>query len=843
MINIENLNKLYNEVINEGILTTAKLNSFGFNSKDINVLIESGQLERKKRGLYSFKSVSELYEYGKNLNKDKKSIEAVKCFERCYELDPNNQKVCLQLLYESLIKNDYESSFEYIDKLLTAEDQYSTANCKFYLYLLSMITDIPDNYKEFIENINIDDIKVETDDKKYKSIEKQNKIRFSALRRQFPYALKQMRDFIRQYDRWTIQNLITVNLLLEATRVESISKDTIKNLIKQKSYEDIVDYLEQKQKMHELSLMDKYTLKLAYEIINLQKSKQIPEIAFVDTTNTFLAIDNNDFNLALKLCEEYNFKNKIDSSESAINLLLIDICDIIKQLKSSKESIKKSEEKSPIEILNEQQLPVPSNQASSTFSDIIKFLLSKDIENAFSTLKNYMESINKAEYEFLIIDLIKLSLIEKDAAFTKPMIALTYISRDNFEFDISNYIQDFYVTLSNNRFSEARIYLDIISKSNKIAKNNIPTEELLQVLNNVEMTLDKNSSSHFEPTENDLKESTESTIPNKNTSPEILESNDKTQSVKQEENSNINQGVEKENNNQKQPLEKRDSEKEFIEKNYQLLLKRKSLILLKPMTAERRQRIYNIISEYPNVSAFSIGEESDKSIVLRYSESAKEYIDFKQIALNGEKNYKDGDYDSCINNYLKLLRFGTPSSYVYARLGLAYMKKKKISTAIDFLTISTDLNKKENGKYDYTDLITSLRGLEEDNDEKAYFKMKIEDFNNDTENNYGIENIDEITSKILESGQDVETVCENLGIKEEQTDTIKLIYARQFYSQGNYKKGDQFLKSVEQSQNKTKFTTKILNEIRQNKKFYFNRPNAGAKQLSLTMNPKKAKNN
>ena len=65
MINEENLNKLYEGIINGNELTTKELNSYGFNSKDLKELIEQGSLERVRRGHYSFHSIDKLFYYGK----------------------------------------------------------------------------------------------------------------------------------------------------------------------------------------------------------------------------------------------------------------------------------------------------------------------------------------------------------------------------------------------------------------------------------------------------------------------------------------------------------------------------------------------------------------------------------------------------------------------------------------------------------------------------------------------------------------------------------------------------------------------------------------------------------
>ena len=217
-----------------------------------------------------------------------------------------------------------------------------------------------------------------------------------------------------------------------------------------------------------------------------------------------------------------------------------------------------------------------------------------------------------------------------------------------------------------------------------------------------------------------------------------------------------------------------------------------------------------MVKEYPDMVSFSIGEGDNRQIVLRYKPFIDEYVDVKNLINMGNLAYKEGNYDSCIEDYLQLLQFREPKAFVYAKLGLAYMKKWEKDTAIDYFTIATQLSKKEDGQFDFTELIASLNGLIDKEDKKPRFRMKTEDFYNDVQNQYGIENLDEITSYILKSGLDVETACKELGMTDEQIDIIHLIYARKFYSQGDYEKGDQFLKTVEKSKNKTKFTLKLF---------------------------------
>lgn len=844
MINEENLNKLYNGTVNGIELTTKELNSYGFNSKDISDLIEQGNLKRIKRGYYSFQSTDDLFLYGKKLIAEKEYMKATECFKKCYELDPNHPGTCFQLFLRCITEKDYENAFKYFEILVGVDNNYYTADTNFYLYLLSIITNIPDKHKEYARYLKFEDIRIDFNDKRYKDIPEQNKIRTAVLQRRFPHALKQLKDLTVQHGSLTVQDIITRTLLFQAAEAEGISKNTLVQLAKNKSYEEIVDYLEEKQNRHKLSLTDKYTLKLVNEIINIQKNKQVPKKTISHCEKLFEAIDGNNYELALNLSENYNSKNNINSSEHTINILLSDICNLIKQYSLTTQNTVNVIDKKLVVDQDENLLYKVSKpnttdlSTSDLFSCVINSLMKSDLENAFKTLTNYMELINKKEYEFLIVDLIKLSLIEKDIAFTKPMTALICLSKENFKFDISNYIQAFYITLAQNRLDEARIYLDIISKINNLAQNSILTDGLFQALNNAETMIEyKRNNTVLDNVENafiksqslNFSQTNTKTTCIKPTKSTVLETIDK----KTSEISKV------EKNNFTTPTI--DSEKEFIENKHKLLLNGEGIVLLNPMNNERRNRIHEIVKNYSDMASFSIGEGKNRQIVLRYKPFIDEYIDISHLIHRANLAYREGNYDVCITEYLKLLQFGQPKAITYAKLGLAYMKKHDKDKAIDYLTVATELNKQEDGKLDFTELISNLNGSISPENKKPYFKMTTEEFGNDIENYYGIENVDEITSYILECGLDVESACKELGMTDEQIDTVRLIYAKKFYSQGDYEKGNQFLSSVEKSKNKTKFTSKLIEEIKRNKRFYINRTSENSQKLVLTLQPKKTK--
>lgn len=101
--------------------------------------------------------------------------------------------------------------------------------------------------------------------------------------------------------------------------------------------------------------------------------------------------------------------------------------------------------------------------------------------------------------------------------------------------------------------------------------------------------------------------------------------------------------------------------------------------------------------------------------------------------------------------------------------------------------------------------------------------MSTKNFCDDVNNYYGIKSIEQITNLISETGLDVDSACLQFGLNNEQVNIVKLIYARDFYVLSHYDRGDQYLKQVEKSQDKTPFVKTLFEEVTKNKRFYKSR--------------------
>lgn len=99
----------------------------------------------------------------------------------------------------------------------------------------------------------------------------------------------------------------------------------------------------------------------------------------------------------------------------------------------------------------------------------IKEILNNNLDNALRSIYNYLIMINKSEYEFLVYDLIKISILENDTSFIRLKDLLQNIN-DDFIFQEKEYIKNLYESLTQGKTEIAKVYLDIITRARRELK-------------------------------------------------------------------------------------------------------------------------------------------------------------------------------------------------------------------------------------------------------------------------------------------------------------------------------------------------------------------------------------
>lgn len=789
MITERNVKKIYDAIGTEQELTTKFLNGLGFNSKDLAQLIDNGILKRIKRGYYDVVNVEPLYKYGVSmLPKDKKI--AYKYLKKCYEIEPHYSDLESKLILLGIHEKDYSQVLEYL-KLDDVKDKFTYTNHRFYLYLLSKLIELPDKYKEIVNNLKLSDIQFlpnEFNQNESKTMYRQ-KIRTLVFHNELFKSYN-----IRIEGALTNSDKIIICLLNDIVQKRNQYIDIILQNIRDKNYIKAIEILES---IGTLSYNEKTILLLLNKLNIIIAKKIVPQKCDFKSTSVHEAIADENYSWALYLFEKYYDANK-SCENDIIYLLLVNINEEIHKLENNYEESKENEK----ETINPDFI-CPA---------LVSLLLQHNIEKFMKYMPEYLSAIKKDKYQDIIEYLLELDTLNQDDVFTNTVNFINHLT-DDISLNILEYIQYTMDSIINKKLNHARIYLNIINSYSKLGNKEVPLEELAPVLTQMNQLEEINKEelvASKQSEENDF-------ISNDNIENSQL-INDETDDLPPI--NSISQG------------EMNDTI--FLQKKFEQLEKEQGIIILKHMKQEKRNHLIELAKSYSDMVVFTIGISEPKRLVLRYKPKNHSFINVREEFRKANELYNNHRYKEAKDIYLELLLVGTPNEYVYAKLGLSYFKMNCIKLAIKYLTVATEMSLESGNNFDFTGLIAKLR--KEDNIEKIELKprvsMNIQSFDNDIDEYYGIDDIESIANLVAD-GLDVIEACQQFNLTTEQIGVVLLIFARECYLQNNFILGDYYLKRAERFQDKTPLIKSLLDTVRRNKKFYSNRNQENHKRLIL----------
>lgn len=795
MITEDRINQVYLNMLEQPELTTKDLKEIGFTPNDLTNLVKLGRLNRVRKGYYVV-SAKELYDYGKSLLKKREYDKAYLVFSKCNELEPTNINTLLQLFSQSITMKNYDKAFEYFEQIFNEENclENNKSENYLYLYLLSFLTEIPSKYKVILDNLSLSDVEAKKMTPLY-SVDEANQIRKSILEQRFKLALNSLKLKTKERGFSSFRENILKNLLTQARQAREEIYNSLVECVDNKDYEKIILLLEEEQKKHQLSLNLENLLFLARDYIKIKEIGQVPKTPDYTINNTFNAIAHHNYKRALELLVEYNERTGKQASNNFLYAFLVDINELIDSLSIQKENeqLVLSGFEAEKEITGE-QLKIPGfDEAEISYATLVSSLIGHKVEEANDVIDKYLTQRGIIKYRYLIDNLLAISTLENDLSYSKAMFELANISNGTYKLDISSYIQLFYMYFVNGQYEIANHYLMIIEGSNELIPNKI----------NVELLRDSLSSKRGYGKE-------EKNVVNDIVSDKEIVSQEDIQSTTiipiKEKTNNDNQDV------------------QFINDKIALFETGEDIVVLRAMDQLRRKRIHNIVASIPSVKSFSVGTDNKRHIVLTNSPYISTKVNKRELANEGDKAYREQDYDHCIECYRTLLYIVKPNPNVYAKLGLSYMKKKDIKRAVEYLTVATELSKENNGTYDFTELIGKLtRKSVTIEEKKPNFVMSEKEFSTE-ENNYGVQYISEISEMVFKQGMSLEAACQKFNYDINQMNIIRLIYAEEYYQASDYKSGDALVKLVVNSKNKSKRVKNTLERVLARKCFYKNRP-------------------
>lgn len=306
-------------------LTKESLLKHGFTEEEIAALIKMRMIEYTSKDNYKLVSLEKFRHYGVKLLLEGNRVDANTCFEICYQSASNGRNINLQILLSELIKKNYQKVLEIYANLEKIHPEKYDKDYNLFLYLLSFITECPKEYIDKLKEFTQKDIMLPIRG----GNEKENNIREAIYKSKFKYAYKMINSMISRDREYSVKYELIRALLGQAIERESVLKEEILNLAKDKDYLKILLILKQKSEQNKLSKIEINILLITNALVKLIQSNTIPQILNNNSNNIYEALKNNDFKLALSMNDSFLESKQEDKDKDIINILLTEINRLI----------------------------------------------------------------------------------------------------------------------------------------------------------------------------------------------------------------------------------------------------------------------------------------------------------------------------------------------------------------------------------------------------------------------------------------------------------------------------------------------------------------------------------
>lgn len=472
------LKELFNAVINNKKLTYYLLKDLGFSKQEIAELRDNNYIKNDKNDSYKFIAVDELLKYGYELTHTDKALSRI-CITRCYKLDPKHKETNLYLLRRNISKKKYFSCIKHVEALLNCDDQIYKSTAKLYLVLLSTLIKLPKDLIALSNNIELNELVFEQS--LPNELNMQRSVAAAILDGHNPHALSILNDLIR-IGNIDMFKAFTLRELLNATiDNNNLTNGKLLEMIKRNDFTSALSLLKKEQSKHMLTDKNKSILLLLEDALNISKGIMLPE-SLIEKTDSFeVAIECSNYELALSLFKKYALKRNLNLENDIRYQLLIYICNHTLKSKNN--------------------ITASTNQISKDMLSILLEHLGKhDLKSAFRVLREYLDLINKREYEYLIIDLIKISILTNDITYANPLLVIIDIDKEDFKLDVNTCINCYYDAVSSGNMAVSALYFDIIKNTKDVTKDQISSIKMFLEENDlsaVNQAIDNDKSSYY----------------------------------------------------------------------------------------------------------------------------------------------------------------------------------------------------------------------------------------------------------------------------------------------------------------------------------------------------------
>lgn len=709
MINFKNTMDMYDRFIDRDYLSTQDLLSFGFNKNDLTKMIEDGKLKRPRRGYYEVGNVDGLFNYVKVLfgKRYRNTERAIKGLNKCVRLAPENKSIQTRVFLNSIYEEKYDDAFkafEFLDK--TDNDFYKQDN-NFWLYLLSFITEVPEQYRERVKNMTFEDMMILDGDKRFTDKYTQNNLRRNAFNQRFKNARSME---IPEVDK-KINYAISDKLLSYAVRQNIQDHNHLFELIFDGNYEEAISLLEGAKEYRGLNRNDNNILIVLKDLVSIMDGN-LSEVNYEEVSTLTRAINNHNYVRALEILDKYDSDNKNRTNKCLTHLINKYLDEVKKLGVSDKKVMPVVTEEFDLDKEIVASKKMMDKTEDDLFSQLTISLMNQNMDEAYSYINRYLSWIDKSKYRYFVEDMAKLDYLNGDKSFQETMCSLTDIKNDEFEYYVSSYIQGFYFNLARKEFNKAALYLDILSMSQELGGVKFSVYDMKSRL--LEDSGMSEEELGFRGNEEKSNSEKEALVPAEN----VISVSDVMSEVRNEFSDEV--GVE---TGDEETIVPQDDDA-FIEEPGQVayalvdvvdqLLDDTNLIMLQPMSEEEIKRVVQTTQNFPQIQTIVFEEETgEKRVVLRYYNKYGEYVNFRETLQEANRKFNNWEYEDAIELFQSVLpKLEKPKSFVYSKLGFAYMKTTydgDYSKAIDYLTMASVTRDSSSVDIDYGKVIRDLK--------------------------------------------------------------------------------------------------------------------------------------
>lgn len=368
----EKIEKLYKLVIDGYVLNNHILLQEEFTQEEVEYLILKRIISPTEEGKYEIFDAEKFHKYGIKLLQEHKVREANICFKMCYKINPKDRRINLQLLLAAIKRNDYEAFLEVYKNLESISYGNQKLDNNLYLYLLNLITELPEEYTDRIRDFKYEDI-IFT---KCSCNKDENKVRIAIYRDKFLYACKVLNDLMMKREEYSVKYELLRALISKTIDAEKQFKYQLLELVNKEDYEEIIKILTNRSNIKKLNKVETYLLLITYAITKLLETKQLPTKTVNISYDMYEAIMGNNFDLALELNIDHHILTKTNKEEDPIYILLVKITNLIKSLQSEPIEPKITIEETELdkEIITSEELAYYITSENIPLSEAIKKL-------------------------------------------------------------------------------------------------------------------------------------------------------------------------------------------------------------------------------------------------------------------------------------------------------------------------------------------------------------------------------------------------------------------------------------------------------------------------------------